>query len=47
MATISDHFPQFIISIDIFSNPSSTKLNIFERDWKFDKENFILDYHLP
>ena len=44
-ATISDHLPQFLIAPDIFSNPPSTKLNIFERDWsKFDQENFIIDY---
>ena len=44
-ATISDHLPQFLIAPDIFSNPLSTKMNIFETDWsKFDQENFILDY---
>ena len=44
-ATISDHLPQFLIAPDIFSNPPSIKLNIFERDLsKFDQENFILDY---
>ena len=44
-ATISDHFPQIFVSPDIFSNPSSTKLNIFERYCsKFDQENFILGY---
>ena len=43
--TISDHLRQFLIAPDIFSNPTSTKLNIFERDWsKFDQKNFILDY---
>ena len=43
--TISDHLPQFLIAPDIFSNPSSRKLNIFERDRsKSDQENFILDY---
>ena len=42
---ISDHLHQFLIATDIFSNPPSTKSNIFERDWsKFDQENFILDY---
>ena len=36
-ATISDHLPHFLIAPDIFSNPPSTKLDIFERDWsKFD-----------
>ena len=29
-ATISDHLNQFLIAPEIFSNPSSTKLNIFE-----------------
>ena len=44
-ATILDHLPQFLIAPDIFSNPPSTKLNIFEKDWpRFDQENFILDY---
>ena len=44
-ATISGHLPQFLIAPDIFSNPTSTKLIIFERDWcKFDQDNFILDY---
>ena len=44
-ATISDHLTQFLIAPDVFSNPPSTKLNIFERDWsKFDQENLILDY---
>ena len=44
-ALISDHLPQFLIAADIFSNPSSTKLDLFEKDWsKFGLENFILDY---
>ena len=38
---MSDHLPQFLIA----SDPPSTKMNIFERDWsKFDQENFIVDY---
>ena len=42
---MSDHLPQFLIASDIFSDPPSTKMNIFERDWsKFDQENFIVDY---
>ena len=45
IAKISDHLHKFFVPPDIFSNPSSTKLSIFERDWsKFDQENFILDY---
>ena len=44
-ATISDHLSQFLFAPYLFSNPPSTKLNIFETDWsKFDQENFILDY---
>ena len=42
-ATISDHLPQFLIAPNIFSNPTSTKLNIFERDWsEFDQETLFL-----
>ena len=44
-ATVSDHLPQFLIASEIFSNPPSPYLNIFERDWsKFDQENLILNY---
>ena len=44
-ATISDNLPQFLFAPNIFSNPSYSKSNIFERGWsKFNKENFILDY---
>ena len=44
-ATILEHLPQFLIDPDIFFNPPSTKLNIFEKDWsKFEQENFLLDY---
>ena len=32
-ATISDHVPQFIIFAYIFSDPTSNKSNINERDW--------------
>ena len=36
-AIILDHFPHFLIAPDIFSNPPSKKLNIFESGWsKFD-----------
>ena len=46
IATTSDHLPQFLIAPDIFSNPSPSKLNIFERDWsKFDQEKFY--FRLP
>ena len=37
-ATISDHLSQFFIAPNIFSNPLSIKLNVF------DQENFILHY---
>ena len=44
-APISDHLPQFMIVPNVFSNPPSSKANIFERDWSnVDQENFILDY---
>ena len=32
-ATILEHFLQFLIDPDIFSNPLSTKLTLFEKDW--------------
>ena len=42
---ISNHLSQFLIVLNIFSNPPSNKSNIYERDWSnFDQENFILDY---
>ena len=44
-ATISDHLPQSSIILNMFSNISGNKSNIYERDWsKFDQENFIIDY---
>ena len=44
-ASISDHFPQFSIIADIFSNTPFPKSNIFERDWSnFDQQNFVLDF---
>ena len=44
-ATISDHLPQFAIIPNMFGNISGNKLKIYKRDWfKFDHENFILDY---
>ena len=44
-ATISDHLPQFSIIPNTFGNISGNKFNIYEQDWfKFDRENFILDY---
>ena len=42
---MSNHLPQFIILPSIFSNPSSNKSNIYERDWSnFVQKNFLLDY---
>ena len=44
-STISDHLRQFMIVSNVFCNPPSNKINIFERDWlNFDQENFIPDY---
>ena len=37
---ISNHLSQFLIVLNIFSNPPSNKSNIYERDWS----NYILDY---
>ena len=44
-AIISDHLPQFSIIANMFGNIPGDTSNIYEREWyKFDKENFILDY---
>ena len=44
-ATISDHLPQFAIIPNMFGNILGNNSNIYETDWfKFDQENFILDY---
>ena len=44
-ATISDHWPQFAMITNIFSNISINNSNIYKKDWlKFDQENFILEY---
>ena len=32
-AQVSDDIPKFVIAPNILSNPSSTELSIFERDW--------------
>ena len=32
-STISDHLPQFLIRLHIFSNTPNKKSNIFEHDW--------------
>ena len=45
-STISDNLPQFLCVPSIFSDPPSSKSNIFERNWsKFSREVFILDYY--
>ena len=46
LATIFDHFPQFVIVPNIFSNSAlGVKPTINERDWtKLDQDNFLLDY---
>ena len=45
LTSISDHLPQFLIMPSIFSDPSSSKSNVYERSWSnFNKEEFILDY---
>ena len=47
-ATISNHLPQFAIIPNMFGNilgNLNIKSHFYERDWyKFDQENFILDY---
>ena len=44
-STISDHLPQFLVMPSIFSDPSSSKSNVYERSWSnFNKEELILDY---
>ena len=45
MSTIWDHLPKFSIIPSIFSHPSSSKPNVYDRNWSnFNKEEFILDY---
>ena len=44
-AAISDHLPQFLISLNTSADPPSNKPNVFERNWSnFDQKNFVLDY---
>ena len=44
-ANISNHLPEFAIIPNTYGNILGNKSNIYERDWfKFDRENFILDY---
>ena len=44
-STISDHAPQFLIMPSIFSDPFSSKSNVYEKSRSnFNKEDFILDY---
>ena len=43
--TISDHLPQFLFVPSIFSDLTSSKSNIYNKEWsKFSKEYFVLDY---
>ena len=43
--TISDHLPQFLFVPPIFSDLTSFKSNIYNKEWsKFSKEYFVLDY---
>ena len=43
--TLFDHLPQFLIMPSIFSDPSSSKSDVYEGSWSnFNKEEFILDY---
>ena len=44
-ASISDHLPQFLLTLNIFFNASNPKSNNYDRDWsRLDQENFVLDY---
>ena len=42
-ATMLDHLPKLLIAPDIFSNPQSIKLNIFERDCSIKSNNGNVD----
>ena len=43
--TSNDHFPQYLIVLNIFSNTPSNRSNIYERYWSnFDQENFTFNY---
>ena len=43
--TISDHPPQFLVSLNTLVDLPFNKSNVFEKDWSnFDQENFVLDY---
>ena len=43
--TSNDHFPQYLIVLNIFSNAPSNRSNIYERYWSnFDQENFTFNY---
>ena len=42
-STISDHLPQFLIALQIFSNAINRKSNILDHDWsKFNHEEFMV-----
>ena len=44
-STVSNHLPQFLFLPSFFSDMSSSKSNMYKRNWfKFNKEDFKLDY---
>ena len=45
-STVSDHLPQFLISLGLLSNAPPSKYNIYTYDRKkFDEEKFILEFN--
>ena len=43
--TTSDHLPQVLFILSMFSDNPATKSNIFERTWKnFNQAEFVMDY---
>ena len=44
-STISDHLPQVLFILSMFSDNPDTKSNIFERSWtNFNQAEFVTDY---
>ena len=44
-STISDHLPQVLFILSMFSDNPTTKSNIFERRWKnVNQAEFVMDY---
>ena len=42
---ISDHLPQVLLILPMFSDNPDTTSNIFERSWtKFNQAEFVMDY---